>query len=334
MFLSDPPSLSFSPETDHRDLIQDLAAQPIPGHWLVGAALLSFALLVSLMAWEQLRVDPLALSTMTLVLIASLAGATRYLHRRPTTRARRIARDISEYFGLFALICVMGATATYPLSASSRGFVDPALQRVDTLLHFNWIAWYDMVAAHRSLQLLGTAAYQSIYFTPAVLLGYFAWHDRRADARAFLAAFWIAAVLSLLLFPFFPAEGPLAFLWRGPIPYMPESALYQASLIPELRHHVVHHVDLGALRGLVSAPSFHTASAVLYIAAAWPIRKLRWPVIMVNVAMLLSTPVEGTHYLIDMIAGALVATVAILLVGALRERVARSPGRTAFLSNV
>jgi membrane-associated phospholipid phosphatase len=221
------------------------------------------------------------------------------------------------------LITLMGATATYPLSANSHGFVDHWLERIDASLRFNWIAWYDLVAAHRSLQLLGTFAYQSIFVTPAILLGYFAWSGHRAEARAFIASFWLAAVMSLILFRFIPAEGPLAFLWHRPIPYMPESALYEAQLIPALRHHMIQHVDLGQLRGLVSAPSFHTASVVLFIAAAWPFRHLRWPLIIVNIAMLLSTPVEGTHYLTDMIAGALVAVAALRIVAVLGRRLAR-----------
>jgi len=282
----------------------------------------SLAVLIAMMAWEHLRVDPLAATPLAIAAIAALLVTIAYVYRRPANRVQRIARDISEYFGLFSLIALVGATATYPLSAGTQGFVDPALEKIDSLLRFNWIAWYDVVAAHRSLQLLGTAAYQSIFVSPAILLGYFAWTGHRASARAFIAAFWVAAVLSLALFPFLPAEGPLAFLWRGPIPYMPESALYQMSLIPELRRHGISHVDLGALRGLVSAPSFHTASAVLYIAAAWPFRKLRWPLLAINIAMLLSTPVEGTHYLADMIAGALVAIAALGIVAEVRFRLA------------
>lgn len=294
----------------------------MPGKWLVSAAVSSLVVLIGMMAWEHLRIDPLAVAPMVFAGIAALLVIIAYVYRRPASRVQRIARDISEYFGLFTLIALIGATATYPLSAGSHGFVDPALQQIDALLRFNWIAWYDVVAAHRSLQLLGTAAYQSIFVSPAILLGYFAWTGHRASARGFIAAFWLAAVLSLSLFPFLPAEGPLAFLWRGPIPYMPESALYQMSLIPELRRHDISHVDLGALRGLVSAPSFHTASAILYVATAWPFRRLRWPLLVINVAMLLSIPVEGTHYLTDMIAGALVAVAALGVVAEVRFRLA------------
>jgi hypothetical protein len=296
------------------------AAHAIPGTWVTAGTLLSLAALIALMAWQGLRIDPWARSTLAFSALGIVAATTRYALRHPPTKGRRIARDVAEYFGLFTLISLMGATATYPLSAGSHGFIDPTLQQIDAMLRFNWIAWYDLVAAHRSLQLLGIAAYQSIFVTPVILLGYFAWHDHRGAARSFIASFWLAAVVSLILFRFIPAEGPLAFLWRGPIPYMPVSQLSESTIIPALRLHAMSHVDLGNLRGLVSAPSFHTASAVLYIAAAWPFRRLRWPLTLLNIAMLLSTPVEGTHYLSDMIAGALVALMAIVAVRQLAVR--------------
>lgn len=317
MYLPDP--ISF-PVARHRYNTALEAGGLLPGLWMIVGTSFSLVALIALMAWEHLRIDPFAPSTLLFGAIVGLFGTTSWTLRHPRTRFQRILRDISEYVGLFMLISLMGAVATYPLSATSEGYVDPTLAGIDALLRFNWIAWYNLVAAHRSLQLVGTAAYQSIYLSPAILLGYFAWTGDRASARGFIAAFWVAALMSLMLFPLMPAEGPLAFLWRGRIPYMPESALYEFSLIPELRHHVMSHVDLGALRGLVSAPSFHTASAILYIAAAWPFRRLRWPLLALNGAMLLSTPVEGTHYLADMIAGALVALIALGIVAETRAR--------------
>uniref|UniRef100_UPI00315822DD phosphatase PAP2 family protein n=1 Tax=Sphingomonas sp. H160509 TaxID=2955313 RepID=UPI00315822DD len=108
-----------------------------------------------------------------------------------------------------------------------------------------------------------------------------------------------------------PAIGPFSYLWHQPIAYMPESEQWQHGLIPALRDHSVRVVDLGHLRGIVSAPSFHAAAATLYINAAWRLPRLRWPVLALNTAMLLSTPVEGTHYLIDILLGTIVALAAI-----------------------
>jgi len=286
----------------------------LPGHWLVTAIAASLLVVLALMTHAQLELDSHNLTDRLFALIAVAGIAARFALRRPRTRKQRIARDAIDHVGLFALICLVGALASYPVAAGTRGFQDFALERSDRLLRFDWISWYDFVAAHPWLQFAESVAYQSIFVSPAILLGYFAYSGRRGEARLFIASFWLAAVATLLLFPLTPAEGPLAYLWHGRIPYMPQSALYQAQVIPLLRNHEVHTVAVTSIHGLVCAPSFHTVSAVLYIIAAWPIRKLRWPMLALNVAMLLATPVEGTHYLTDMIVGALVAIVASIAV--------------------
>lgn len=289
----------------------DATKRPLPGAWVALAMFASFAALAWLMARAELNIDPLAPASLGFALAFAAAGAVRYVVRMPGSPRERVARDLAEYYGLFTATALIGAVASYPLAAETHGYVDAGLQRSDALLHFHWLAWYRLVAAHRSLQLLGTVAYQSIFVSPALLLGYFAYHGDRTGAYRLLTAFWMAAVLALMLFRFLPAVGPLAYLVHGPLPYWPDSERYMADLIPALRQHTVHIVDLGAIRGLVSAPSFHAASAVLFIAAAWPQRALRRPLTALNGAMLLATPVEGTHYLTDLILGALVAGVAL-----------------------
>lgn len=224
-------------------------------------------------------------------------------------------RDGAGYYAVFTLIALTGAVASYPLAALTQGYADATLHRADVALGFDWLGWYRTVAAHRPLQWLGVAAYESIYLTPALLLGWFAAHGQRIAAHRFLASFWLAAVLTLALFTQMPAIGPLSYLWRGAVDYMPVSETWQSNLIPALRARTVHVIDLGALRGLVSAPSFHAAAGTLYLRTIWrtpPLRRLGWLV----AAMLLATPVEGTHYLTDMLIGAVVALVVAQIVDA------------------
>ncbi len=256
----------------------------------------------------------------------SITGATPFLLCGLAAVALRLAGPLlvptraaalpeaAGHYAAFMLIALTGATASYPISALTIGFHDAGLQRIDTLLGFDWLRWYRVVASHPALQWLGLAAYRSIYVTPALLLGYHAATGRRDAARRFLATFWLAAVLTLALFAFLPAVGPFSYLWRGPIPYWPDSQQWQIGMIPLLRSVAERTIDFAHLHGLVSAPSFHTAAAVLYIHAAWPIRRLRWPLLTLNAAMLLSTPVEGTHYLSDMLIGAVVAVAAVVIV--------------------
>lgn len=246
--------------------------------------------------------------------------------RLATSRYARSVGECAESYALFASVCLIGALTSYPVAALSHGYADPALERIDLVLRFSWPAWYEVVAQHRALQILGLAAYESIYVTPAVLLAWYAFRGERREANKFLATFWLAALMTLALFSLMPAVGPLSFLWHGRISYMPVSELWQPNLIPALRAHRVHDVDLSQLRGLVSAPSFHAAAAVIYIATAIRIPRLRWPLILLNIAMLFATPVEGTHYLADIVLGMMVALAAL---AAMRLTFTRQAGKAA-----
>lgn len=299
-------------------------------HFLIA---LSFSLVAVWLLLDQtdLHIDPWRADNLpfyvagmaALVLRIGWGGRSR---RRPVSAAARTAAEFSEYAALFTLVSLMGAAASYPVAALTHGYADAALQDIDELLGFDWLACYRLVASHPVLQVLGTIAYRSIYVTPAMILWSAARRGDRQQAYRFLVGFWLAAVITLVLFSLMPAVGPFSYLWHQPVDYMPESELWQQGLIPALRERSVHLVDLGHLRGIVSAPSFHTAAAVLYIAAAWPIRALRWPVLALNLAMLLSTPVEGTHYLIDMVLGAGVAVMALLVVAVYCRQLERAVG--------
>lgn len=301
----------------------------LPGVWFIMCLAGSCIALASGLAVEGISISPSGLAPAGFGLVCFVTALLRHRFRNPQNHHHTVLRDFSEYIGVFAFICVAGAIASYPVAAASSGFDDAVLARIDAALGFRWIAWYEVTAAHPILQWLGSMAYQSIYLTPLLLFCRFAWTGERAKARLLIAAFWLAALLTLILFNFMPARGPLAYLWHGPIPYMPASELFQSQLIPLLRDHQMHIVALGTLRGLVCAPSFHTTSAVLFLITARSAGPLRWPLTTLNIMMLLATPVEGTHYLSDMIAGAIVAVLAYLAVVQLAAWSDRSQARVS-----
>jgi len=73
-------------------------------------------------------------------------------------------------------------------------------------------------------------------------------------------------------------------------------------------------VEIHNLYGILTFPSFHAASAVMFAWAGWSLRIFRWPLIAINMAMLAATPFEGAQYFVDLIGGALVALAAIAIV--------------------
>jgi hypothetical protein len=297
----------------------------IPGRWIVSALGFSCCCLLLILKVEKLQVAPLGLAAAFTCGALTLFICTFCRFRAPATRIGRRSRDAAEYFGVFIFMCLLGAFASYSVAAATNGYSDHYLLLVDRHLGFDWPTLYSWVAAHPLVRGAGRMAYESIFVTPAVLLAYYASAGAKAEARMFIASFWVASMVTLVCFVFMPARGPLAVLWHGPIPYMPISALYQAQLLPVLRRHQIQQIHLEAIQGVVCAPSFHAGCAVLFIAAAWRVKPLRWPLLALNGAMLLATPVEGTHYLTDIIAGALVAAVSVWAVRRLCERISPPP---------
>lgn len=294
--------------------VEPAQARPSMRRHVLGALLISLLLLAAFMHVAHLRIVPLERGNLPFYAAGLILLTLRCALPGSAWRHGKTVAQFSEYVAIFTIIALMGATASYPVAALTHGYADTTLQAIDVALGFDWLSWYRLVAAHPVLQALGTVAYRSIYVTPALLLWFAARAGRQDKAYRFMACFWVATIITLAVFTLMPAVGPFSHLWHEPIVYMPESEQWQSGLIPALRAHGVHVVDFGTLRGIVSAPSFHTAAAVLYIVAAWRIEALRWPIIALNAAMLLSTPVEGTHYFIDMILGVVVALASLTLV--------------------
>jgi membrane-associated phospholipid phosphatase len=77
-----------------------------------------------------------------------------------------------------------------------------------------------------------------------------------------------------------------------------------------LRDGSMRMIELGEAQGLVTFPSFHTVVAVLLLLGFRHVPYLRWVGLVLNVLMLVSIPIEGSHYLVDLIAGIGVAWLA------------------------
>jgi len=132
----------------------------------------------------------------------------------------------------------------------------------------------------------------------------------------------VALIICLVCLPFVPAQGP--YVYYG-IPV--EKSPYLDRFFPWQMGPQITGLRLGGFRdvtasaaGLVSIPSFHAAAGVLFIWASWGWRTLRWPILLLDIAMICTAPVNGAHYLIDLIAGCVLAGGVVLAIGRLSGR--------------
>ena len=216
------------------------------------------------------------------------------------------ASDLAFFFG-----------RTYP-------FVDGDLAAVDRFLGFDWPSYARWFDAHPTLSLLAAKAYLSIFPQAPILVLVLAAVGQVRRVCVFIVAGHIAFLATALIAFRFPALGAYTFYGFTQADHPHVGFVFSDDMresIRWLREGTFLKPADGIVVGLVSFPSYHAIMAAGYVWLAWTTR-LRWPVIGLNAAMMLATPVEGSHYLADLLAGFGVEMAAIGLAGRLF-----SPGR-------
>lgn len=241
-----------------------------------------------------------------------LGSAWFYQHVRGDAR---IATMLSGTAQLIAFASV-AAPLSYIVTSWGGTLQDHALDHFDKAIGFDWralLAWMD---DHPQLHAVLRAIYLSLMVQSAaavIALGFaahFLW------LRLFLCAFLMAALISIAVSAFMPALGTWAYYHITPAdhPHIdPVLKNIPALIIDSLRSGAARQLlGLGA-EGIITFPSLHAALAVILIVAFWPFALVRWVALLLNVTMLLATPVEGAHFLADVVAGLGVAGIALVL---------------------
>lgn len=183
------------------------------------------------------------------------------------------------------------------VAALGMPMVTGDLLAADARLGFDWVAYGELV--HRFAP-WSAWVYASFMLQMVVTAPLLALMGCGRPGR-FIGQVNLALLATMCCFAVFPADN--AATAHGV--YSPVSASWSAGLEALRSRLPVDRMD-----GLVSFPSFHTAGAVLLIAAWWPTR-LRWPVAALELVLLIGVPAWGAHFLVDMLAGAGVALLVI-----------------------
>lgn len=234
-----------------------------------------------------------------------------------------VCRDIERLRALFLGAAVM--LAAWPslrlfnhlTMAIDVPLADPWLAAADRALGFDWQAY--VAFADRNVWLVNwmSLTYGSLTdYTALLFLILVCRDDARSRCAELIRLFLATAIFCMAAGALSPA---LAAMTYYQVPdgtfqlFSPRTGAYHLDLLHSLRNDPRHVLDLDYLPGLVTFPSFHTAMGVVGIYCA----RGRWPLfammLAINLVMIASTPVFGSHYAVDILAGAVVALGAIAL---------------------
>ncbi|MEP6872787.1 MAG: phosphatase PAP2 family protein [Burkholderiales bacterium] len=222
-------------------------------------------------------------------------------------RYRRDLRIRTTVLGAALLIAFQaaGAALSYLVVSTNAPLVDASLASWDRALGFDWVSLHAWLMDHTHVQAVLRAAYYSGLAQLVAVVLFLGFTARPARLEEFMRLFIAATLMVVLLSGPFPAAGA----WKH---YAVGSAFDLSSLshFEPLRDGRLHEIVLNRMQGLISVPSLHSAMAVLLIYVmrsthAYPL------FVVLNAAMLASTPIEGGHYLVDVLAGIALAAVLI-----------------------
>jgi membrane-associated phospholipid phosphatase len=282
-------------------------ANPVSGYtWFI--AVIGAAILALFVCITEFSFDPdLALA---LCYVAGCAVIGLTLRQSGWTRAGGLLEAIAQ----FVLIGVVAPLLSIVLAATNLPYRDAELAAIDAWFGLDWVGLVRSAAELPAFMWAANKLYPTLAPQPLVLLLLLFLSGRGEIARLFLLAWAIALALTLLIFPFVPAVG--GYLYFGiaaeEVSVTVPAAFRHVEILGPARDGAPLVLGLDTLWGIVTFPSFHAAASVLLAWAFAALPLLRWPAIGLNAGMFASSVFIGGHYLIDLVAGVMVACTAIV----------------------
>jgi membrane-associated phospholipid phosphatase len=262
-----------------------------------------------------------------LAVVVLLAGTWFYANYRFDPR---LASALGSTAQITAFVAV-GAPLSYVAASLALPLQDRVFDSADHALGFDWrelLAWMN---THAGLHSVFGLAYSSILPQAVVVVIALAFSGRLIWLRVFTLAFFFAALVTIVIAAFVPAQGVWGYygLTASDHPQiLPVTRELHLAIFHGLRDGTFRQLVADGAQGIITFPSLHAALALILAAGLWPVPVLRWIGVAVNILMLISVPVDGGHYFIDVFAGLVIAAGSLVLAKRLgaRASMASAPG--------
>ena len=291
--------------------------------WALVTAVAAIVLIASAAGGFHIILKSYAVPAGTALLL--MAGAYFYrVHRTDLKLASTL-----ESTAQLVVFAAVAAPLSYLAASTALPLQDAAFDMIDRALGFNWNEmlavmrrWPELFEFMRVIYLSLTVQMTAV----ALLLGL---TGRLPWLRVYMLAFIFAAVLTIALSALLPAEGVWLYYGLNANPAAMPVSHTSWPVFLGLRDGSYRLLMAVGSEGIITFPSLHAALAVILMAAFWPVPVARWLSAVVNSLMLASTPIDGSHYLIDVLAGIAIAILCLVAARMLVTRISAVPSVAA-----
>lgn len=242
-----------------------------------------------------------------------------------------ISRTILETSCFGFLVTVPIVVSNYLAAYAGFGLADESLASIDQAMGLNWNSFVFFIDARPWLSYPLDLAYQSFAIQLVLLPALLAGLGQGLRAYRMVMAFTLICLVSSFISIWFPAVS--AFPHYG-IDLQDLHSIdihfgyYFLDQFKAVRTDPSFVFSLDRAAGIVTFPSVHAAVAALGVWSTWNVRWLRYPFVILNLAMVVSVVTHGSHYFVDAPAGIIVSLLCIKLTSVL-SRIFRDTSTTS-----
>ncbi|MGB3901064.1 MAG: phosphatase PAP2 family protein [Mesorhizobium sp.] len=236
-----------------------------------------------------------------------------YYRRGDRSEPLALAAIWSALFIFFTNACSTFNTLLLPTGPST---LDPILASIDARLGYSWLSTLKFMGGYPLTAQLLKPLYLSTIIQLFALVVVLALTGRKKQLMRLQLAAIVGVLMSIAIWYVAPSFGPSTM---EEVPHQLArriGLLIAAEQAEQLRLVAVHGPILLSPKdtlGLVAFPSVHALMACLVVWFSTSIRRLFFPVAVINTAMVPAILIHGGHHLIDVIGGIAMFFVALLL---------------------
>lgn len=194
---------------------------------------------------------------------------------------------------------------SYIMVGLKNPLIDSYLIEFDRSLGFDWPSIYASIKVQPALYIGLKLIYLSLVPQMILLLLLFNFNGQFERAWELQWLFFLICLGCILFSGIWPAAGAFsAFHTQLSEPYVKEFAALRAGTLTI--------IGKDGVQGVIQFPSLHTALAVLYIYSVRGCRYLFPLMLILNLLVIVATPVIGGHHFADLLGGATLAVTVIL----------------------
>jgi hypothetical protein len=258
------------------------------------------------------QLDSMAYLRLGLLALA-LTGAGHFY------QIRRNEPSIAAMLMGASFLCAFSAAASmlnYFLLTLHGPRIDAELAAADRALGFDWVGVMTIMAGHPRLNTLLALSYNMVLPEIALFVVLLGWNGKAQKIYRFCLAIALGALACIFVWALMPSFGAMSIYRLPPAVARAVAAsvddTYGSALVAMLRNGP-GFISPSDIRGLIGFPSYHAVLALIAICYARSLPHLFWPLLALNILVLVATPVQGGHHLMDVLASFPIAALVVFL---------------------